>query len=150
MIFRAILLAFALVASAQADPLPGTITVRSGYGFDELLDRTERAVGHAGLLVIASPSASRAAQGRGIEIPGNAVILAFSNHYAVRLLQANVDAGIEAPLRLYITENKDKTATLSYRKPSAVFAPYKGADVATLAAELDGLFDEIAREATGG
>jgi uncharacterized protein (DUF302 family) len=40
------------------------------------------------------------------------------------VLGASVAAGIEAPIRIYVTENQDGTATLSYKKPSAVFAPY--------------------------
>ena len=57
---------------------------------------------------------------------------------------------IEAPLRFYLTENTDGTATLSYKLPSAVFAPYTGEagpDLASAAAELDALFAEIAAAA---
>ena len=35
--------------------------------------------------------------------------MVFRNDYAVRMLQASVPAGIEAPLRLYVTENADGT-----------------------------------------
>ena len=44
---------------------------------------------------------------------------------------------IETPIRMYVTENEDGTATLSYKLPSTVFAPYM--------AETPGL-DEIAAE----
>jgi uncharacterized protein (DUF302 family) len=136
-------------AAAVAEPLPGTAQLASRHGFDDLLRRTEQAVERAGLVVIATASASRAAKARGIEIPGNAVVLAFNNAYAVRMLAASVDAGIEAPLRLYVTESPDHTATLSYRRPSAVFAPYPGDALKAMAGELDEVFDRIAREATG-
>jgi uncharacterized protein (DUF302 family) len=139
----------ALAIAAWADPLPGTIELKSVHGFDALVERTQQAVERAGLIVVATASASRAARGRGIEIPGNAVVMAFNNVFAVRMLAANVDAGIEAPIRLYITENPDKTATLSYRPPSLAFAPYPGDDLRTMARELDTVFDRIAKEATG-
>ena len=76
--------------------------------------------------------------------------MVFRNDLAVRLLAANLAAGIEAPLRLYVTENADGTATLSYRRPSAVFAPYRHPEIDRLAGELDALLDAIARDAAGG
>ena len=82
-------------------------------------------------------------------IPGNMVVGVYRPDFAVRMLEASVPAGIEAPIRLYITENDDGTATLSYKMPSAVFAPYEdgGAKLRELAAELDAIFDKIARQA---
>jgi uncharacterized protein (DUF302 family) len=64
-----------------------------------------------------------------------------------------VAAGIEAPVRFYVTENPDGTAALSYKKPSAVFAPYadEGKDaLKALASELDGIFAKIAESAAQG
>ena len=59
----------------------------------------------------------------------------------------DIPAGIEAPIRFYITENADKTATLTYRTPSSLFAPYGSADLDTMARELDGIFAAIAKDA---
>jgi uncharacterized protein (DUF302 family) len=120
------------------------------YKFDVLVERVERAVEKHGLGVVARASASRGAAARGVKIPGNAVIMVFRNDFAVRMLQASVAAGIEAPLRLYLTENADGTATLSYRLPSAVFRPYRHPELDKLAAELDVLFARIAADAAGG
>jgi len=67
------------------------------------------------------------------------------------MLDASVSAGIEAPLRFYVTENPDGTATLSYKKPTTVFAPYgeEAKDALKgLAAELDEIFTKIAELAT--
>jgi len=67
------------------------------------------------------------------------------------MLEASIAAGIEAPIRVYITENSDGTATLSYKTPSFVFAPYmkEGGDkLKNLAADLDKLFASLAAEAT--
>lgn len=76
--------------------------------------------------------------------------MVFRNDYAVRMLEASVPAGIEAPLRIDVTENDDATASLTYRKPSAVFAPYRSAALDAMARELDILFDDIVRGAAGG
>jgi uncharacterized protein (DUF302 family) len=85
-----------------------------------------------------------------VKIPGNAVVMVFRNDLAVRLLQASVPAGIEAPLRIYVTENADATASLHYRAPSAVFAPYRHPEVARIARELDATLARIVNDAAGG
>ena len=83
------------------------------------------------------------------DIPGNMVIGVYHPRFAVRMLEASVPAGIEAPIRLYVTENADGTATLSYKTPSAVFAPYTdgGDALRAMARELDAIFAKIAAEA---
>jgi uncharacterized protein (DUF302 family) len=66
------------------------------------------------------------------------------------MLTASLAAGIEAPIRFYITENADGKATLSYKLPSMVFAPYfaeGGEELRKIAAELDAIFAKIADEA---
>ncbi len=75
--------------------------------------------------------------------------MVFRNDYAVRMLEASVPAGIEAPIHLYVTENADDTASLRYRTPSAVFAPYQSAKLDEMAKELDPVFERIASDATG-
>lgn len=144
-----LLTALAIASSAPAQPAEMRV-IATPHKFDVLLERVERAVEHHGLGVVAKASASRGAAARGVRIPGNAVVMVFRNDYAVRMLEASVAAGIEAPLRLYVTENGDGSATLSYRLPSAVFRPYRHAELDRLAAELDVLFGRIARDAAGG
>ena len=56
----------------------------------------------------------------------------------------------EAPLRIYVTENADGTADIRYRAPSAVFAPYRHAEVARIARELDATLARIVNDAAGG
>lgn len=121
----------------------------TAHNFDSLIERVERAVERHGLGVVARASASRGAAARGVRIPGKAVIMVFRNDLAVRMLEASVAAGIEAPLRLYVTENADGPATLTYRLPSAVFRPYRHAELDRLAAELDVLLARIAADAAG-
>lgn len=136
--------------AANASPLSGTHTVNTTLGFNPLRDRLEAAVVANGMFVVTRASASRGAAGRGIAIPGNLVIGVYRNDYAVRMLKASVPAGIEAPLRFYVTENSDGTASLTWREPSAVFAPYGNADLDRMAAELDAIWQKIVTQATGG
>lgn len=146
------LLAFtANYAGAQsAAPLPGTHTAASAYGFDALATRLEKAIEANKMGLVAQASASRGAAGRGVNIPGNLVLMVFRNDYAVRMLAASVPAGIEAPLRLYVTEDANGKASVTWREPSAVFAPYGSAELNAMARELDPVFEKIVRDATGG
>jgi uncharacterized protein (DUF302 family) len=126
------------------------VTIKTTHGFDALAGRVEKAVADHKMGLVAQASASRGAAARGVKIPGNLVLMVFRNDYAVRMLEASVPAGFEAPLRLYITENPDGTASLTYRTPGAVFAPYGSKALDEMANELDGIFQNIVRDATKG
>ena len=147
-----LLLAFtANYASAQSTAqLPGTHTAVSTYGFDALAARLEKAIEANKMGLVAQASASRGAAARGVKIPGNAVLMVFRNDYAVCMLSASVPAGIEAPLRLYVTEDANCKASVTWRAPSAVFAPYGSAELNAMARELDPVFEKIVRDATNG
>jgi len=148
---RAFLLAAILVTTpAVADIAPriGWSITPTTYSYDDLLDRLKSAVSAEGLIVVTQVGPTKAARRRGIEIPGNRVVGVFNNKYAVRTLEASTAAMIEAPIRFYVTENDDETATLSYKTPSHVFAPYAeegGDELAAIAAELDAKFTAIAK-----
>lgn len=117
----------------------------------ELVEATRAAIGKSSLAVVTQAGPTGAAANRGIDIPNNLVIGAFNNDYAVKILNLSTAAMIEAPVRFYVTENEDGAATLSYKKPSFVFAPYAnegGADLEALAADLDAVFSGIAETAT--
>jgi len=154
-LFRALLLALALCLAAtppaSADngyPYPGTSVLATPHGFEALSQKLERAIEANGMGLVSQASASAGASRRGVEIPGNAVFGVFRNDFAVRMLKASVEAGIEAPLRFYLTENADGTASLIYRTPSAVFRPYGSPELDVMAAELDAIFAAIAAQAT--
>ncbi len=137
-------------AAAQSDDaLAGTVTLDSSRSFEELRTSLEEAVEANEFAVVTTASASAGAESRGISIPGNLVVGVFRNDYAVRMLEASVPAGIEAPLRFYVTKNPDGTASLTYREPTATFAPYGVPELDAMAAELDPIWQRIAKEATG-
>lgn len=148
----ALLLAVSIASHAYAQsgaPYPGTETLATKHSFDVLVERVEQAVAANRMGLVAQASASRGASSRGVKIPGNAVLEVFRNDFAVRMLAASVPAGIEAPLRIYVTENADRTASVTYRKPTAVFAPYGSKALDEMARELDPIFERIVRGAAG-
>ena len=118
--------------------------------FASLRKKLEAALQANKMYVVTRASASGGAAGCGIKILGNLVIGVYHNDFAVRMLKASVASGIEAPLRFYVTENSDGAATLTYREPSAIFAPYDNADLTRMAKELDVIWRRIAAQATGG
>ena len=136
--------------AANATPLSGTQVIKTKSSFADLRKKLEAAVQANKMFVVTRASASAGAAGRGIKIPGNLVIGVYRNDFAVRMLKASVASGIEAPLRFYATENSDGTATLTFREPSAIFAPYDSADLTRMAKELDAIWGRIAAQATGG
>lgn len=130
-------------------PQSGMREHATDLSFRALWDRLEAAIEANGMGIVARASATAGAKALGVEIPGNAVIMVFRADYAVRMLKASVPAGIEAPLRFYIVEDPASgQASLIYRLPSEVFAPYGSAELDTMAVELDGIFETIAAKAT--
>lgn len=146
-----ILAAMAQVAMAgNPAPYPGTNVMKTGYGYEELVSRLDAAVKANRMGLVTRASATLGARSLGKTIPGNMVVGVYRPDFAIRMLEASVPAGIEAPLRFYITENEDGTATLTWRSPSAVFAPYEVPALDAMAKELDEIFARIAAQATGG
>lgn len=148
--FLAVFLALAMpLASAQtATPSQGTRTVTSGYGFDELASRLEKAIEANNMGLVAQASASRGAAARGVKIRGDPVLMVFRNDYAVKMLAASIPAGIEAPLRVYLAEDADGTTSVTWRYPSAVCARYCSAELSAMAKELDPVLEKIFLDAT--
>jgi uncharacterized protein (DUF302 family) len=147
----ALLIAMPAANAGSIKPQSGWVVIDTHYPFSALVERLEATVKDQHMGLVTSASASEGAKAAGIHIPGNRVIGVFRNDFARRMLDASVAAGIEAPIRFYVTENLDGTATLSYKKPTTVFALYadEGKDALKgLAAELDEIFAKIAELAT--
>ena len=153
-IFAAIALVVLTATTAFADqiaPRQGWSITPTEKPYETLIEDLKSAVKAHKFGVVTQAGPTKAAARRGVTIPGNRVIGVFNNVYAVRTLETSTAAMIEAPIRFYITENDDETATLSYKTPSFVFAPYMeegGAELAAIASELDSIFASIAAEAT--
>ncbi|MDO9561573.1 MAG: DUF302 domain-containing protein [Bradyrhizobium sp.] len=151
-------LSIAVLFIALSAASAGTVKTRAGWividtrqSYQALVERLEATVKSEKMGIVTSASASDGAKAAGFTIPGNKVFGVFRNDFARRMLGSSLTAGIEAPIRIYVTENPDGTATLSYKKPSTVFAPYadEGGDVLrSIGEELDGIFSRIAERAT--
>lgn len=155
MLLKTIVLAAALLVTSALsgtalEPREGWSVTPTSHDFKTLVSRVRAAVKSAPIAVVTQASASGGARNQGHTIPGNRVFGLYRNDYARRMLAASIAAGIEAPIRLYVTENPDGSATLSYKTPTTVFSPYFAeADdsLQTLATELDQVFATIVTQA---
>ena len=134
----------------QAAAQDGRMTVKSTAPFGRVAEALERAVTDEKMALVCHANAQRGAAGRGVTIKGNQVLMVFRNDFAVRLLAADPAAGFEAPIRIYVYENADGTATVSYIPPSVVFAPYRHSEVQAVSRELDVIFKTIVDRGVAG
>jgi uncharacterized protein (DUF302 family) len=131
-------------------PREGWQVLDTDLGYSALIDAVKTAAQANGLKVVTEAGPTDAAARLGHVIPGNRVIGVFHPSFAVRILPLSTSAMIEAPIRYYVTEDADGTATLSWKTPSFVFAPYAdegGPELVAIAAELDAVFAAIAADA---
>ncbi len=142
------LLAALWITAAQAAP-EGLRILESPHSFAALEKRVAEAIKDNGMLRVFKASASKAAKGRGVTIPGDSVYGVYRNDFAVRMITASQLAGTEAPILIHVMEQTDGTAHLAYKTPSSVFAPYTdgGEALQEMARELDAIFARIAEQA---
>lgn len=140
----ALVVCFAPVPGAAQD---GRVTAVSRTPFRQVAEALEKAIAEQKMALVCHANAQRGAAARGVSIKGNQVLMVFRNDFAVRLLAAEPAAGFEAPIRIYLYENPDGTATVTYLPPSAVFAPYRHPEVRAVASELEPIFRTIVERA---
>ena len=132
----------------NATPYSGTRIIKTGAAFDTFEIRLLESIGQHKMGLVAQACADCGAKAAlNKVIPKNRIYMIFHPRFAVRMLAASVASGIEAPLRLYLTEAQDGTAVLTYRLPSHVFGAYKVPALDVLGKELDEVFAKIVETA---
>ncbi|WMS41020.1 DUF302 domain-containing protein [Acuticoccus sp. MNP-M23] len=154
--FAAAALALLIAAPAHAASVLGApdgwSVTETDKDYATLLADLKAAVTANKMGIVTEAGPTEMAESRGETIPGNRVVGVFRNDLAVAIIRAAPAAMIEAPVRFMVMEEPDGTATLAYKYPSTVFAPYAEAggdalDEAT--GTLDEIFDRISDQATG-
>ncbi len=150
-VYCGLLIASAGFVNAIAAENDGWVVLLTPHSYVELVARVDQAAKANKIGVVTRASATAGAKKvLNKTIRGNMVVGLYHPRFAVRMLEASIAAGIEAPIRVYLTENEDGSATLSYKTPSHIFAPYMeegGAELKALAEELDELFENLAQQA---
>lgn len=151
MVLAASIWAAGAVGAGALEAREGWAVHPSSKNYASLLADLKEAVKAEKMGLVTEAGPTEAAKAKlGETIPGNRVVGVYRPDFAVRVLRASEAAMIEAPIRFYVTENADGTATLSYKTPSLVFAPYMaegGAELEKAASELDAVFAAIAERA---
>ena len=159
-LLAALLLAFALPTFAPpafagsgtaeiSSPYSGTRVIETGKPFKPYVAALRDAIKASGFNIVGLACADCAIKGAFKEtVAGNRVFLFFRPDYARRMLRASTAAGIEAPIRAYVTEAADGTATVTYRLPSHVFGAYAVADLTAMGEELDDAVAAILKAAS--
>ena len=142
-----ILLVLTMSSGWAYETLEGRVKLTTRAAFATFAAALKQAITQQKLGLVCHANAQAGAASVGKTISGNQVLMVYRPDFAMRMLAADVEAGFEAPIRLYIYENTDGSATLSYVKPSVVFKPYKNAALDQPAMELDALVETIVREA---
>ncbi len=128
----------------------GRITTTSRVPFAQVAEALQRAIADQQMALVCHANAQRGAAARGVTIKGNQVMMVFRNDFAVRLLAGDPKAGFEAPIRIYLYENPDGTATVAYVPPTVIFARYPHPEVQAVARELDPMFKAIVERGVAG
>lgn len=124
-------------------PYPGTVSLGSSYALTEAVRRVEKAVRANGLTLVQTVNSG----GRGQT--GVSVILVSSSDYWGRILKVNQLAGMEMPIRIYVTDTGNRTSAVIYRAPSSIFALYDSPELDRIATDLDQVFAKIVDDAIG-
>lgn len=139
-----------LVRAEVEAPYSGMVTVPTGEPFNPFIKALSSAIKAREFNIVGIACGTCAAKSQGVTIPGNRVFFFFKPAYAVRMLGASEAAGIEAPIRLYVTENRDGSAVVTYRLPSHVFGAYQVPALDALGTDLDTDVEAIIADAIAG
>ncbi|MCK5273858.1 MAG: DUF302 domain-containing protein, partial [Alphaproteobacteria bacterium] len=86
----------------NATPYPGTQIIATKHSYKDLVASLDAAVKANKMGLVTRASATLGAKAKlNKTIPGNMVVGVYRPDFAVRMLDASVAAGIEAPLRFY-------------------------------------------------
>ena len=132
-------------------PYSGTQVIETGKPFLPYVEALKSSITDNDFVIVGLACATCAIKAKfGEDVPGNRVFLIFRPDFARRMLAASTAAGIEAPIRLYVTEAKDGTATVTHRLPSHVFGAYDVPALSEMGAELDVLVAKVLADAAAG
>jgi uncharacterized protein (DUF302 family) len=141
----------ALPLSARADedepesvgPYPGTVSLATSYPLGDTVRRLEKSVRANGLTLV------QTVRSGGHGATDVAVLLVSSSDIWGRVLKANQLAGMELPIRIYVTAAGNRGSAVIYRAPSSIFALYDTPELDHIAADLDQVFAKVVDDAIG-
>ena len=119
---------------AEADAFQYSQTSR--HGFDAVLSSVVAGIERAGLKLLQEIDVQKALAGAGRTTGGFRLLFFFHPALVIRVIEADVSAMVEAPLKLVLVENADATVSLRIAEPAVAFARYGNPALAALGDEL--------------
>lgn len=111
--------------------------------FPEVVKGLISGVEENNMLLVAYINVRENARERGLMIDGNRILEVFRPDYAIRVWEADIEAGVDIPVRIHVCEGSDGYTYARYREPSNTFAPYDNDALSALGEELDSIFARI-------
>lgn len=105
------------IAQAQGNPI-----FKTKAAFLQAEKNITKAIKKNKMGLVSKASATAGAAAIGVKIKGNRVFGVYHPRFAVQMLKASIPAGIEAPIRIYMYENADGAATITYKNPPTFLA----------------------------
>ncbi len=119
----------------------------SAQNFQTTVKQLETALQSRGFMIVARADHQNMLRMVGANTKG-ALTIEFGKPDMMKMhLPAHPEIGLEMPMRIYVWERGDGKTVVSYHRPSAVFAAY-GPDLKMMGDMMDGMFDQIAADAT--
>ena len=119
----------------------------SAQNFQTTVKQLETALQSRGFMIVARSDHQNMLRMVGANTKG-AITVEFGKPDMMKMnLPAHPEIGLEMPMRIYVWERADGKTVVSYHRPSAVFAAY-GPDLKMMGQMMDGMFDQIAADAT--
>lgn len=134
--------------AANPAPHSGMVTIQTDHEFLRFSRIFRRSIETNSMIIVGVGCASCGARSLGVNMPGNQVYMFFNRFFATQVLNISAEAGIEAPIRVYLRENPETgKAIINYRKPSHVFGEYDIPALKTVGEHLDQAVDKIIADA---
>jgi uncharacterized protein (DUF302 family) len=83
----------------------GIVRVKSGYGFDETVDRLKQDIAGKGIMFFMAVDQARLGAGADIKLPPSTLLVFGNPPLGVQFLTANPNAGLDWPVRLLVSED---------------------------------------------
>jgi uncharacterized protein (DUF302 family) len=122
-----------IVAPVQASelataPAEGVIKQRSDYGFDDTIARLKADIDKKGIRFFDEIDHAQLGASANLPIRRSTLLLFGNPPLGVQFLQANPLAGLDWPVRMLVTEDKDGTVWVSWTDFSFISARYQLTD----------------------
>jgi uncharacterized protein (DUF302 family) len=115
-----VLIAMGFLSGRYAMSADGLITIRSGFGPKETMNRLEEQVRAKGMTVFAHIDHAAGAEAVGMKLRPTDLLIFGAAKGGTPLMQAQQEVGIDLPLKALVWQDEAGTTFLSYNDPAYI------------------------------